>query len=330
MVSRKPSVKYIKYFIAISIVITVILTILPKNVFAEGNVSGTGDNSSYKQAEGGPSYTRTGFLVYVIDKRTGKLASPDAVFMSNGRGDYLTARGNYPGDSFGGVNVTCRYAKTTTPTRKSNSVPWGLDFCGDSGNESHAAEIKQWLESPQGTYASGGAGLINTLWGTNTDFINKVTSNEKENYYLIIENVAWGKMKFMGNSMSGACSASGASNLATYMENLAPGMPQFKSWMFTKAMQVCEHFEANWPGLEKVDPAGADSFTVVPTDVSATFKTPYQMRNFGYGIAAFRIAGGGGVDTYNHISSPGDPEHEPEGKCNIVKDYIKVTRTEGV
>lgn len=309
----------IKKIISLALIITLSTTSLiilqnPIEVRAEeGNGEGKNDNTSLnKGSEGSPSFSKTGWLVYLVDTN-GTLQSKVAFVSSTSR---------LPSTNHDPSLLITRIGNTGISSATTNAE-WGSPFTNTGVGRGGIIKT----EIAYGTNYSGGQSsnilyVIGKYLGADT--LNKV-KEEPEKYYLILETCAWHKI-FTG-SLAGYYAIASSSGWGKI--EAASGMSEFgdghTGWCDNFRLQRSCYLDQVWPGLPGVP-------TDLGSGISSRISCNLINQNFGYGMLAFRIKDDAIHTYWSPNGSPGDPEPPTppkDGIYNIVKCYYTENKATG-
>lgn len=175
----------VKIFKAVLLMFVMAISLsLPIHASASEFTGATGDNEQTEKGTddnntGGPSYQKTGWLIYVVDKETGAMLSPSVVESYNHNSPPSTNL-DFRVTRFGGVK----------PSKISDSViPWGpFDLNGNNGEKT-----REWLRK-------NGGQVITELWGPT--FASYVAGLTPGSYALVAEGVYWNNIFINGKATS--------------------------------------------------------------------------------------------------------------------------------
>lgn len=278
-----------------------VIIITPRSVYAaEGN--GTDNDSGHATGNyaGGPSYTRTGWLMYLVTNDDDEVVS-DVVFMSCNSTPQ------------GAVKWKTRIGDMNPARPISGSVPWasavgsnGAPF--DNNQSSNGAKIKNWMLEDDGLGTENWFNVVESIWGS-----EKAIAMAKNGYSLIMEPVYWaniGSGWFCGNAKGWGQYLSAKYGRESY------GPSTFRK--FTNGIFAhCAKF-------------AYDKWSLIHYEGGSRLLN-WEMEYYAVGIMSITPKNSA-IHTYNGVDSPGPPEPRLPGKtgtCNIVKGYYKENLTTG-
>ncbi len=182
-----PKIPKPKLMLLFSILIALIIGIsIPTIQVYATDYNGDHDDSGNASGryKGGPTYARTGWLLYLVTNDDDEVVS-DVVFMScNGMPQGTTKWRTRIGDM--------------NPARPiSGSVPWASEVGSngapfDNNQHSNESKIKKWMLTDDGQGTENWYNLVKKLWSE-----EKAKSMDKEGYSLIMEPVYWANVDNM-------------------------------------------------------------------------------------------------------------------------------------
>lgn len=267
---------------------------------AEGN--GTDNDSGHATGNyaGGPSYTRTGWLMYLVTNDDDEVVS-DVVFMSCNSTPQ------------GAVKWKTRIGDMNPARPISGSVPWasavgsnGAPF--DNNQSSNGAKIKNWMLTDDGSGVENWYKVVTDIWGE-----DKAKSMDKNGYSLIMEPFYWSTAD--GINICGNAKGWGQYLSAKYgRESYGPStFRKFTNGIFAH----CAKF-------------AYDKWSLIHYEGGSRLLN-WEMEYYAVGIMSITPKNSA-IHTYNGVDSPGPPEPRLPGKtgtCNIVKGYYKENLTTG-
>lgn len=275
-----------------------------------GPVDGSGDSADQSAATGkyagGPSYSKTGWLIYILDEDSGARVSPSTVFYDCGQA---------PPDMLS--TLKARIPAGGSPTEYKGTIP---DYIGrpfDNGNIANGMKIKSKLI---GEGKKGGSlvyDFIEDIWGTDIS----ISLDEKyEQWVLIMEPVYWYNL-FVGGINTGKPVIGTAYQIGQWQSAISflqPKGDRVIGSMTNGIFATCAMVEPNAKfGIQS------------PTNIGRV--TNNEMVTYGYGMIQV-------WPTYNTThtwdqagcgSVPGPAPEKPIGTANIVKSYHTINKTTG-
>ena len=167
-------------FIAIPIFLNALITVKADEASDIANtvISGLGVNSTSNNVSGGTSaitngvsYTRTGYLCYLLTKEGEVVPYPAYAFQS---------------PSYNGIpnsDWVCTSRRGHTVSSWSDVAPWNLTPWAEGGSPSHEPQIKQWFTAENGG-VSNAAKFVDDCWGEDA-----ALSFKSDEYILVIETI---------------------------------------------------------------------------------------------------------------------------------------------
>ena len=178
----------VKIFKAVLLMFVMAISLsLPIHASASEFTGGTGTqeqtgNGTDNENTGGPSYLKTGWLIYVVDRETGALLSPSVVESYN--------HNSPPTGGAVAVKKQTRFGGGVAPSKRAdNVIPWGpFDLNGNNGEKT-----REWLKK-------NGMQVIRDLWGPT--FASYVAGLTPGSYALVAEGVYWNNVFINGKATS--------------------------------------------------------------------------------------------------------------------------------
>lgn len=136
-------------------------------------------NGSDNNNAGGPTYRKTGWLIYVVDRETGAIISPSVVQSYN-----------HNSPPSGIDKIFTRFGGGVAPSKRvDNEIPWGpFDLNGNNGEET-----REWLKE-------NGAKVVADLWGPTFDAY--LCGLEPGSYAIVAEGIYWNNVFINGKATS--------------------------------------------------------------------------------------------------------------------------------
>ena len=298
--SHIPKSKHTFIFL-LSIFIAIILGLsVPTRTYAtEGNGTGNDSGQASGNYAGGPSYAKTGWLLYLVTNDDDEVVS-DVVAVS-----------------CGGAPTGAELMKTRIGdmgySRKFSGVPWasaigsnGAPF--DNYQHSNGTKIKNWMLEDDGSGTENWFNVVTLIWGE-----EKAIVMAKDGYSLIMEPFYWSTAS--GIALCGNAKGWGQYLSAKYgRESYGPStFRKFTNGIFAH----CAKFAYDKWGLIHY--------------LGGARLLNWEMEYYAVGIMSITPKNNA-IHTYNGVDSPGPPEDRLPGKtgtCNIVKGYYKENLTTG-
>ena len=298
--SHIPKTKHTLIFLSIFLLALAIGISIPSiKVYAtDGNADEGESDQASGEYSGGPSYAKTGWIMYIVDKNGTPVS--DAVYISCGGEPqgirFLTTR-------LGGLN----------PRQVAGPVPWvsvigadGAPF--DNDQDFKGIDIKDWLLEDDGAGTKNVFNVVSDYWSE-----DKAIAMAKNNHSLILEPFYWmtiGGLTICATDMNWGIVLSTAYGGGNY------GPQPFT--LFTNTIfPQCARFQYPQFGLQTSPKYGK--------------VTNAEMVTYALGIELITPKNSA-IHTYWEVS-PGNPEPRipnKTGTCNIVKGYYKENLTTGV
>lgn len=297
--SHIPKTKHTLIFLSIFLLALAIGISIPSiKVYAtDGNADEGESDQASGEYSGGPSYAKTGWIMYIVDKNGTPVS--DAVYISCGGEPqgirFLTTR-------LGGLN----------PRQVAGPVPWvsvigadGAPF--DNDQDFKGIDIKDWLLEDDGAGTKNVFNVVSDYWSE-----DKAIAMAKNNHSLILEPFYWmtiGGLTICATDMNWGIVLSTAYGGGNY------GPQPFT--LFTNTIfPQCARFQYPQFGLQ--------------TSPKYSKVTNAEMVTYALGIESITPKNSA-IHTYWEVS-PGNPEPRipnKTGTCNIVKGYYKENLTTG-
>lgn len=266
----------------------------------DGTGDGTSTGSGSTGVVGGPSWRKTGWMVYVVDE-AGFRQSPDVVCIWTNDAPTGSIR---------------KELKTRTeghePSRYYTNPEWGPPFDGNANPK--GTYVKNWmLKDSDGNGNVQCEDVIYTLWGE--EFFYSM----QESWALILEPVYWFNLRVDGHSTSTVLlgSANTIAIVQSGYDSLNPkGDPMINRYT-NGNFATCAMFQQDKTIIGLTVPS------------TRTGKIPNtQIMAEAYGIIAV-WPNKNSIHTYNGVDSPGPSPLTPKGIANIVKSYHTVNESTG-
>lgn len=262
--------------------------------------NGTDDESGQASGKyaGGPSYGRTGWLMYLVRNESDEVVS-DVVAVSCGgapQGVELMATriGNMQySRQFAGV----KWASAVSP----NGAPF------DNLQHPNGAKIISWMLQDDGAGTENWYNVVRDYWGE-----EKALAMASEGYSLIMEPFYWANL---GNGWVCANAKGWGQYMSAVYGSDSYGPSVFKR--FTNGIFAhCAKFST-----------GKWTWGLTPYE-GGSFLTNSDMEYYAVGIMSVTPYKNS-IHTYDGVNSPGAAPETPKGKVNIVKSYHTVNETTG-
>ena len=297
--SHIPKTKHTLIFLSIFLLALAIGISIPSiKVYAtDGNADEGESDQASGEYSGGPSYAKTGWIMYIVDKNGTPVS--DAVYISCG------------GEPQGTMFLTTRLGGLN-PRPAAGPVPWasatganGAPF--DNDQDFKGVDIKDWLLTDSGTGTQNWYNVVGNIWSE-----DKAIAMAKNNHSLILEPFYWmtiGGLTICATDMNWGIVLSTAYGGGNY------GPQPFT--LFTNTIfPQCARFQYPQFGLQTSPKYGK--------------VTNAEMVTYALGIESITPKNSA-IHTYWEVS-PGNPEPRipnKTGTCNIVKGYYKENLTTG-
>lgn len=296
-----------KKFKLITLLLAFVLLFTPISVHAgsEGNGGGENDNTDLNEQDSGnyPSYSKTGFLVYLVDS-SGSLCSK-VVFVSASSRIYNTSY--YQG------LLTSRIGGAY-PSEVYLNAEWGYPFT-ESG-QGRGTIIKDELANSK-SYDGTDSNAYYVTKKYLGDEALQLFRDDPKNHYLILETVAWHAVfSGAGRGLNVVASASGWAQFEA-LTGMAEKGDGHTGWCDNNRLQNGCHLIAQWQGLPPV-----------PTKYGLVSYS--EIMSAGYGMIAVR-----GLDAQQttcdegSLPAPHPAAVEAEGNKVIIKNYRTKNITTG-
>lgn len=307
--SHIPKPKHTLMFLSIFLLALAIGISIPSiKVYATSETGPTDGNADEGESDrasgeysGGPSYAKTGWVMYIVDKNGAPVS--DAVYISCG------------GEPQGTPLMTTRLGGLN-PRQVAGPVPWasatganGAPF--DNDQDFKGIDIKDWMltDDGSGTSTQNWFNVVGNIWGE-----DKAIAMAKNNHSLILEPFYW-------MTVDGIAVCATDKNWGMYL-SIVYGAGNYGPQPFTLFTNTifpqCARFNYPQFGLQ----------------ISPIYSkvTNAEMVTYALGIESITPKNSA-IHTYwpDH-GSPGNPEPRDPGKrgtCNIVKGYYKENLTTG-
>ena len=299
--SHIPKTKHTLIFLSIFLLALAIGISIPSiKVYAtDGNADEGESDQASGEYSGGPSYAKTGWIMYIVDKNGTPVS--DAVYISCGGEPqgirFLTTR-------LGGLN----------PRQVAGPVPWvsvigadGAPF--DNDQDFKGIDIKDWLLEDDGAGTKNVFNVVSDYWSE-----DKAIAMAKNNHSLILEPFYWmtiGGLTICATDMNWGIVLSTAYGGGNY------GPQPFT--LFTNTIfPQCARFQYPQFGLQTSPKYGK--------------VTNAEMVTYALGIESITPKNSAIHTYWEPHGSPGNPEPRipnKTGTCNIVKGYYKENLTTG-
>ena len=270
-----------------------------------GTGTGTGNGSGTQGVVGGPYYTKSAWMLYVVDQ-AGIQQSPDVV----------TSWPNGMPSGNRKMLVKTR-PEGKTPSGRTVDCAWGNPMTSDGGGR--GAAVKSYLVQDNENGVARGLQLIADLWGE--DFAQEVVAND---YALMLEPIFW--YNFRENGRSTNQIIVGTANTIAINQSQYSSLQPEGDYMINRYTNgnyaTCCQFEQDKTIIGLKVPS-------IPRLTGRQRLSNSLIMQEAYGILAIWFSAGDSIHTYNNVDSPGPSPLMPKGIANIVKSYHTVNETTG-
>lgn len=270
-----------------------------------GTGTGTGNGSGTQGVVGGPYYTKSAWMLYVVDQ-AGIQQSPDVVTAwPNGK----------PSGNLKELIKTRPEGKI--PGSRQVSCGWGNPMTSDGGGR--GAAVKSYLIQDNENGIARGLQLIINLWGD--DFAQEVIAND---YALILEPIFWYNFREGGRSTNQI--------IVGTANTIAINQSQYRSLQPEGDYMINRYTNGNYATCCQFEQDKTIIGLKVPSIPRLTGRQRLSnslIMQEAYGILAIWFSAGDSIHTYNNVDSPGPSPLMPKGIANIVKSYHTVNETTG-
>lgn len=318
--------------------VLIITMLLPTNVYAAPNESGSGngtdDNSNIGSSDNKEAgriygtYNRTGWLIYLAKKPAkegGKVTLASDVVFASATGEFPSGYNTSYLISRIGHKKAKLYHEVNGEKKKYETAKWGTPF--DSSGNGNGANIQHEIARKEATYSKYGLDVTTNVQYIIKRYLGSDTYNEVsknvDDYFLVLEACAWHSAFNKKGENVGKYAAS-AYGWALLDKGL--GLSEYgdgrNGWCDQYRLQRgCYLNKSNihWAGLPK------KPTDFGPDDWNKTYKgISYNtlLKDYGYGMIAFRMSEGLQTTCNEKLNVPHHPAPEEDGEYHIIKNYI--------
>ncbi|MGP1434889.1 MAG: hypothetical protein ACTTKP_11485 [Catonella sp.] len=311
------------------LIMLVSINILSIPVYAQkpgGSMTGD-EGGPVGEIIGGPFYTRTGWLFYLVDRNTGEQVSETAAYSCDTRG-IVDRSGNTLAEDR--LRLTSRFGKK--PIEVTLEKPdWGEPYTNGSPARGRGGDVKKWLlGSDKKTKSGRNVSRAELLILRAFKSADKAKDWYEGKTVLIFEPFFWHRVHSNRRALSKngkplwICATS--YNLGKYQSGLSKEVPMTEYG----GIMINEFTNNVYPRCVRLEVGTKIVGLKLPKNFKVAGKIPNKdmsEKTYGYGIGGvWNKKQDGIINTYDGSHSPGKPEKTSKkkhttGKSEIIKQY---------